>query len=491
MATISSAGIGSGLDVKSIVSQLVALEKQPLVNLQTQAATVQSKISAFGQIQAQFAALGDVANRISSASTWSARTVSVSNTAAASVTVTGTADATSFSLDVDSLAQQQSLASATLTAGGLVGAGTMTLRLGTWSGSGSSFAPASGSADVAITVEATDTVATLAAKINKSNAGVVATAFNDGTNDRLLLRSKDTGAAAGFRVQVTDADAGADNDGVGLSRFAFDPESGAFGMASAGLPVTYGADAQARINGLAVTSKTNTLTGNIPGVTINLLATTTKDFGLGTEVKNPTTIAVKEDVTVAVKNVNDFVKAYNDLNATLRELTKYDAATKTSSLFQGDSTVLGLQSVLRSMAGSISTGSQYQRLSDVGIERQLDGSLSVNTSKLSTAANNGTQLQQLFTTDNSDAAINGFALKFNTLAKGVLATSGTVTTKNKALQGELDRNAKEQTKVNTRASNVEARLTKQYSALDTKMAGLNALSSYVAQQVTTWNKSTE
>lgn len=250
----------------------------------------------------------------------------------------------------------------------------------------------------------------------------------------------------------------------------------------------YGQDARARINGLAVTSASNTLENNIPGVTIKLVATTTTGFGTPGELKSPVTMNISEDVTVAVKNVSDFVAAYNALNATLADLTKYDAATKTGALFQGDSSIVGLQSVLRNMASSISAGGgAYQRLSDVGLERQLDGSLVINTAKLSAAANGGTGLQDLFTKNNSNPLTNGFALKFDTLASGVLSSSGAVTNKAAALQRELQRNADAQEKVNERAAVVEARLNKQYSALDARMAQLTALNAFVAQQVTLWN----
>lgn len=659
MATISSLGVGTGgLDSEAIVTKLVALEKQPLVSLQNQATLEKAKISAFGQIQSQFSALSDVATRIASATGWSSRVASSSNTTAASITATTSTAATSFTLDVDALAREQSISSAAVTLGAAVGAGTLTFRAGSWSGgladagatnadiaakdalvastaaastaantaatnaaatasstassaaaaladdttaasdlasaavsseqtayasaysdwvtamsnndhstpalqaaeaaaltaknnayaamtgseqsaadsvtatadatdasalkgvaltaatastaaataatnaaaaaaaavtaanaSRPTFTAATGSSDINITVTAADTVTTLAAKINASNAGVVATVFKDGTGERLLLRSKSTGADAGFRLQATDAD-GNGTDNAGLSRFAYDPQTAAYGMASTGIPAQSGQDAKARINGLAVTSKTNTLTDNIPGVTITLTATTTTNYGTVSEAKSPITMAVREDVTPAVKNVQDFITAYNALAASLADLTKYDAATKTPSVFQGDAAVIGLQSVLRNMLGSVSSGSAYQRLSDVGVERQLDGSLSLNTAKLSTAANNGTELQKLFTTNNKNGQTDGFALKFSNLAKGVLASGGSVSNKAASLQKELDRNGTEQTRVNDRAAAVEARLRKQYTALDTKMASLNALNAYVAQQVTTWNKST-
>jgi flagellar hook-associated protein 2 len=481
MATISSVGIGSGLDVNSIVTQLVALEKAPLKSLQVQATNVQAQISAFAQVQSQFAALTDVASRISDPTSWASRTASSSNTNAASITATTAAAANSFSLDVDQLAQKQSISSTTIATGNMPGAGTLTFQLGTWSGGGTSFAAGTSSA-VAVTILATDTLASIATKINAAGTGVVASVFNDGANDRLLLRSQNTGAAAGFRVQSADP---------ALAGLVFDPQnSPGVGMALPANPVQYGQDAKARINGLAVTSSSNTLTGNLAGVSIDLLATTTTNYGLPGEVKAPITMTISENVTPAVKNVSDFVAAYNTLNQNLTDLTKYDAATKTAGLFQGDSSVVGLQNVLRNMLGSSSLGATSQRLSDIGIERQLDGSLTINTTKLSAAANNGTSLQQLFTNNNKNPLTNGFALKFADLGKGVAATGGSVVNKVASLQGTLKRNTEEQTRVNDRAAQFEARMRKQYSALDLQMAQLNSLNAYVTQQVTLWNKST-
>lgn len=496
MSTISSIGIGSGLDVNNIVSQMVALEKQPLKTLALKATNVQSQISAFSEIQSQFAALTDVASRISAASAWSARNGSSSNTNAAGITVAATARAGSFSLDVDQLAQNQSGSSAAMTPGTMPGEGTLTLQLGTWNSGGTAFVPG-GASSVSVTVSATDTIATIAANINSANAGVVATVFNDGTNERLMLQSKSTGVANGFRVTVAEAgDTPTNTDNTGLSQLSFDPATTdpvtgkASGMATLGIPVQYAQDAKARINGLPVVSGSNTLTDNIPGVTINLVATTTTGYGTGTEVKAPVKMTVSEDVTLAVKNVNDFVKAYNTLNKSLADLTKYDAATKTSGLFQGDSSVVGLRNVLSNMLGSSSMGTTMQRLSDVGVQKQIDGSLTMDTTKLGAAANNGTSLQQLFTNNNGDPLTNGFALKFKAFGQGVAASGGSVAAKATALQKALARNTEEQTKINDKAALFETRLRARYSALDAQMGQLTALNSYVTQQVTLWNKST-
>ena len=494
MATISSLGIGSGLDANGIITKLVDLEKQPLKALQSKAASIQARISSFGQIQSQFSSLNDVLQRIASPAVWSGTNAGSSNASAATITATSTAPAASFSLDVDVLAKAQSVSSMAITPGSAVGAGTLTLQLGSWNTAGATptFTGATGSNPLQITVSATDTLNDVASKINAANGGnpgVTATVFNDGTNDHLLLKSTTTGAVNGFRIQAADAD-GNNTDNAGLSRLAFDPNvSPAFGMASAGQPIQYGVDAQARINGLAVTSPTNTLGSNLPGVTINLLTTTTTNFGTANEVRAPISMSVSKDTSVAVKNVQSFVTAYNALGQTLSDLTKYDPASKTGGPFQGDASVVGLQNMLRNMVSSVGTsGSVYQRLSDVGVSVQRDGSLAIDSVKLGAAANNGSQLQTLFT-NSSTPQTSGFAVRFGSFTRNALNTAGLVTNEAGALQRQLDANGKDQAAVNQRVANVQAQLTKQYSALDAKMGSLSALNSYVSQQVTLWNKS--
>lgn len=511
-ASAANASLGTAASDKTAKAAALAAANTALANASADRSAKASLLAAAsGAVAAATLTRDTTATTAATAATAAAsaltdRDAAVTAANAASAAM-GTANADKTAAQADATSKAATLATATsdrATAFAAVGAATTAVSNATaavnsattavtnaTNGSAAvpTFTPAAGSADVNVSVSATDTVSTLAAKINAANAGVVAAAFFDGTSDRLQLVSKDTGANAGFRVQVSDTGDGNNTDNAGLSRMAYDPQTGAFGMASSGIAAKYGSDARVRINGLAVTSKSNTLTDNLPGVTIDLKATTTTGYGTVSEVKSPVTMNVSEDVTLAVKNINEFVTAYNALNKNLTELTKYDATTKTASLFQADSSILGLQSVLRNMLGSVSTGSTYRRLADVGVERQLDGSLTMNTGKLSSAANNGTELQKLFTLDTGDNQTSGFALKIARLGSGLLSSGGAVTNKQHALQNVLDRNEKDQTKVNDRAAATEARLRKTYTALDAKMAGLNALSTYVSQQVTTWNKS--
>lgn len=339
---------------------------------------------------------------------------------------------------------------------------------------------ASTSADVGIDISADDTVSTIADKINAANAGVTATVFNDGTTDRLLLRSASTGAVSGFRLQAFDTSGGALTGGTELSRLAFDPASGAFGMAGAGAgTVQYAQDAKASIDGFDVISSSNKLEGNLPGVTINLLATTGS---------TPLTMTVTKDTSPAVTSLTDFVTKYNALTDTLKELSKYDPATKVAGEFQGDSMIYTIENSLRSLISSSSMGASMQRLSDVGIELDAEGKLSLNVAKLTVAANNGNALQQLFANDNDNAQTNGFAVKMRDLAASMLDTTGSLALKSASLQKALDDNAAEQTKVSDEVAAFEARLRAQYAVMDAQISQSNSISKILAAQVAAYNK---
>lgn len=462
---ISSTGVGSGLDVKSIVSQLVAIEKQPLTQLQNKAATFQTQLSLYGKFKSQVAAFGDAAALLATASGWNAQKASSSNAAAVGVTVGDSAVATAMSVEVQQLARAQSAASAGIASGTAAGAnGSLSIQLGSWAGTAFT---AGASASVSVAINAADTVSTIAGKINSASAGVTATVLRDGANERLVIRSSTTGEAAGFQVNAP-ADAGLAV--LGLTN----PSNGAGFVGQTAL------NAKVKINGVDVVSATNKIADAVPGVTLQLNQVTMA----------PAEITVETDLDVVQKNIQSFVDTYNTLNQTLADATKYTAATKTGGPLQGDATTLGLQNALRAMLGSTSSGSTLSRLSEIGLERQTDGSLKINQTKLTSAEQTLGNLKNLFASNNSNAATNGFGLKVRDFASGLLAFNGSVTNKATALQGSISRNTKDQERVTDRASRIETQLLKQYSTLDSQMATLNGLSSFVTAQLAQWNKST-
>jgi flagellar hook-associated protein 2 len=463
MATISSPGIGSGLNVKDIVSQLVALEKRPLEGLKLQAATVQTKISAFGQIKSLVSTLSDAAGKLSSVTGWNAVSATSSDSKAVSVTAIGGTLPTSFSVEVQSLAKAQATASAALLpVGGALGAGTIRLELGQWSVVPSSFTPGSGT-PIDITITATDKVSDIASKINGANAGVTATVLSDASGERLLLRGKNTGIDAGFRLSVTDND-GVNDDASGLSRLV------------AGVQYTEeAANAEATINGIPVTSATNTFANTVSGVTFKALQETTA----------PVELTVAKDTSTASANIEAFVNAYNAINQLLNEATKYDGGTKTAGLLQGDSTALTLQNALRGAIQAVnSKGGVFQRLADIGVTQQRGGDLSIDSTKLTAALQDPDNVKNLF---RSEDGKTGIAETVKALAVNLLASDGFFKTKEDSLKLNLQRNTKDQARVNEKAASTEAALNRRYSALDAQLANLNGLNAYIAQQVTAWN----
>lgn len=468
MATISSPGIGSGLDIQSIVTQLVALEKAPLKQLQTQATSFQTKLSTYGSIKSQVSALGDAAAKLSTNAGWNAVTASSSNPTAVGVTAAAGAQATSITMEVQQLAKAQSAASGAVPTGSTMGSGTLSVELGSWA-SGSFVAGAAG--PVSISIAATDSLSAIAAKINEAGAGVSATVLRDASGERLMLRSQDTGEENGFRISAVDDDGADGND---LGRLAFNPGSGT-GMAQ----TQAGQNAMATVNGVSISTSSNRLTDTLPGLTIQLSQVTTE----------PVEIDVKVDLEAAKKNVQTFVDAYNTLTSTLANATRYDEASKKAGALQGDSTAVGLQNALRSMMRSVTSSSPFERLSDIGIEVKTGGALEIKADKLDAALSNLDGIKALFTATSTDPTARGFGLKVKSFADGLIAADGLVSNKTTSIQASLKRNDREQERVNDRAARVEIRLLAQYNAMDAAVGKLNGLGAFVSQQITLWNKS--
>jgi flagellar hook-associated protein 2 len=383
------------------------------------------------------------------------------------VSAIGGTQPTSFDVEVLGLAKAQSTYSAALLpVGDPVGAGTLQLEIGEWSGG--TFTPGGGT-PVEITVEATDTVSDIAGKINGANAGVTATVLTDETGERLLLRGKNTGAEAGFQLSVTSDADGNTGDALGLSRLVVGSTTNQDAV-----------DASATINGIPVSSATNKFENTVSGVTFTAVKETTAAV----------TLTIAKDTSAVQANIEAFVKAYNEVNSVLNEATKYDAATKTGGLLQGDSTALTLQNALRAAVQSLTTGSSvFGRLSDVGIAVQRGGNLEIDSGKLSTALENVDELKAMFSSSTTGSA-EGIAVRIKSLTTALLASDGFFQSKDDTLKRALDNNAADQARVNDKAARVEAALNRKYSALDAQIASLNSLNTYLTQQITQWNKNT-
>lgn len=476
---ISSPGIGSGLDVKSIVTQLVALERQPITQLQTKGSTLQTKLSAYGQIKSSLASLDDASTALMDATTWNARTFASNIPSSIAGSATASALASSFSVQVTALAQVQSIKSNPLTSGaGLGSDGRLDIQVGQWSGS--TFNGGT-NATLSISVFSTDTLSDIAIKINSAGTGVSAVVVTSAGQDRLLIRGNATGDAAGFQIRAYDSTSTEVTDGItGVGKLAYAYNGGGASPGFYGMAQTQAAQNSAiTIDGIPVSSATNSVSDAVPGVTLNLLATTA----------TAAQVTVGLDKEVIKTKLEAFRTAYNNIRTKLAEYVKYDPGTKASGPLQGDSTAVGIQSMLRDLAAASGpTGSTISRLSDLGLQMQRDGTLTSNTAKLDAALQNPSNVQAFLTYSSGTASTDGIARRLRDFARGANSVDGNVTGRNTALQAAISRNAKEIDSMTARVARTEASLYKQYARLDANLGTLTSLGTFVTQQIAQWNK---
>ena len=511
---ISSVGIGSGLDVESIVTQMVALEKQPIKTLEAKAEVISSKISTYGEIKSLMDDLNSAVRDLTLDSGFGAVKINSSNSSVINATMTGLASQGSYNIAVQQLAQSQTSASLKLDASKAMGTnGTMSFTFGNPSN------PSASTNTFNISISSTDKLSDVVTKIN-GNSGlsksVVASVITDSSGQQqLMIRSRETGLDNQFTMRL-EADAAAqvqfDADLEKWNQWtawsAWDslpaaqktaspepaknlladpptvPDVGSFVKLSGttGLQITQDAqNAKMSLNGVAMESNTNAFKEVVPGLTINV-----------TEAGKTSLLSVTQDKDATQEKIQKFVDAYNAVNELLSASTKYDSESDVAGILQGDSSTVSLQNSLRMLTQGIvgnATGA-FSRLSDIGIQMAQGGKLSLNTTKLATALEDMDSVKSLFATK-SDALGNGggIAVNFKTLTDSLLSWEGALNTKTDSLEDQLKRNKSDVEKVETRAETVEARLRKQYSALDVKMASLSSLSSYVEQMVASWNKS--
>lgn len=487
---VSSVGIGSGLDVESIVTQLVALEKQPIKTLEAKATVIESKISTYGEIKSLTDTLNSAVRDLTLDRTWNTVKISSSNTSAASATMTGSAQAGSYNVEVLQLAQSQTSVTARLAKEATMGMdGTMVFTVK--------------GKDYNVAVSASDSLDKVAANINKDSElskSVIASVITDSNGEQqLMLRARETGLAGSFTMKVVAVPAGA-SEGTAATEDAVEGNLAKLRVLPTVVPDgadpdteiggQVAQDARIKLNGVSLVSSGNTFADIIPGLSITV-----------TEANKSTLLTVTQDKDAIQASIQKFVDAYNALNDMLVKTTSGtrtadgavdDAAVKAGKgLLQGDSSTVSLQNALRLLTQNVvgNAAGAFNRLSDAGIQMLQGGKLSLDATKLATALNDMDSLKSMFAAKAEGVEQGGIAVRFKSFTDELLAYEGTLNSKTDSLEKQLKLNGTEQDKVNTRAETVEARLRKQYSALDVKMASLGSLSSYVEQMVASWNKS--
>ncbi|WP_294256369.1 flagellar filament capping protein FliD [uncultured Comamonas sp.] len=467
---ISSVGIGSGLEVETIVKQLVALESKPITALQTKASGINTQISAFSQLKSQISNLQDQLDKLTKPATWLGNTLTSSNSAQVTGTATSSAVQATYDVEVSQMAAGQTIGSGLVASGTALGPGKLTISMGTYGANGLTPNTKDGK-NVSFSVDITaedDSLAKIAAKINAAKGDVSATVLKDHTGERLVLQSKTTGVNSAFSVEA---------EGVGLQQFAYNGTDGTMKRS------VEAQDTLAKINGIDMASHTNVFEEVAAGVTLTVAQKSAKDAA-------PVRITIANDTATAKTALKNLVESYNALSNALKTMTAYDKDSKTAGTLQGDSTAINLQSAMRRLlSGPGGEGGAFTSLSQMGIAFQTDGTLKIDDTKLDKALKDPESISKFFTSDVADANQDGLAVRMKDFTTGLLATGGTFSTKDETLKNALKRNTADQERQTARVTAYEARVRAQYSRLDTQMASLKSLDNYVAQQVAAWNKS--
>lgn len=456
--SMTASGVGSGLDINSLVSQLMSAESRPMTALKTQEKTATTKLSAYGQLSSALASFQSSLKGLS-ATGLGACSASSSSSAMSAATGSGAAPGT-YSVDVTRIAQPHKLCSpGYASASADLGTGNLSIAVG--NGTPVTLTPL------------TNSLAGIAEAINASTLAVRATVINDGSanGQRLLISGSDSGAANALTLSGSGALAAFSYNPATPLSFTYDGSGNAPTMMS---QTQVAQDALVSIDGLKITSSTNTLSGAIAGVTLQLAQATT----------TPASVQITRDDTAVKTAVNGFTKAWNDLRTLVSAQTAYNNTTKTGAALHGDSGPRTLLSQLRAtMTAAISGAGTYDTLSDVGLSFQKDGSLSVSDTKLQAAiSTRPADLQQLF------AGSGGVATRLSTQLTDILGSDGALAARTNGLNATLRGLGQRESALQARLDAVESRYRAQFTRLDAAVARMQSTSNWLTQQLSALSK---
>ncbi|MFD2366375.1 flagellar filament capping protein FliD [Pseudoduganella sp. GCM10020061] len=388
---LSSAGIGSNLDIEGIISKLMSVEQQPLTKLARTEASYQAKLSGFGMLKGAMSAFQTAVKGLADPNKFQAVKAAVADTTIATASGSAATKPGTYSLEVSQLASSQKLvAQGQASDATAIGKGVITFDFGTITGgtlangtySGASFA-SSGAGVKTVTIDATNnSLAGIRDAINKAGIGVTAKIVNDGSGTpyRLSLTNEKTGAASAMKISVADT-----APDTGLSALLNHDPAGTQKLSQ----TSAAQDAKFTVDGIAITKPTNSVSDVVDGLTLNLQKVTT----------SATSVTVTRDTGAIKDSINAFVKAYNEISANLRDSSAYDPATKSAAILNGEATVRNMQTQIRGVLSMPVAGGTtvLNSLSQAGVTMQKDGSLLVDSAKLDKAiADNFDDLGSLF-----------------------------------------------------------------------------------------------
>ncbi len=465
----------TALDVPSLVAQLMAVERRPIDKLNAQIASYETKISSFGTLSSLTSTFKSATQTLNTSLQKLTATPSDATLLGASASSSAVPGA--YTVNVSQLAQSQNLVAAgqtsTSTAIGNGTATTVSFQLGTISGgtltngkySGASFTPGAAAA-IDITIDGTNnTLAGIRDAINAAAVGVTATIVNDGSGTpyRLALSSSSTGVSNSFKITTSGGDGSID------SLLGYNPAG------TQNLTQTQAAqNASLTVNGIAITSATNSLSEAIQGVTLSLKGITA----------TPSTLTVARDTSSISTAAAGFVDAYNALASQIKSRSAYSTGSTEEGALAGDSTLRILQNQMRDIFLTPATGGTLTTLGQVGIAFQQDGSLLLDSTKLNNAiAADYDDVVNLFSSP------TGFATRLETWSTSALSANGLFDARTKSLNDYVKDYNAEIDRLENLMTATEKRLRTQYTNLNLLLSSMNSTSTFLTNELNSSNQS--
>jgi flagellar hook-associated protein 2 len=454
---IQSLGVGSGLDIQSLVQQLVQAEGAPAQSrISKEASRLGTDISALGTLKGALATFQGAVAPLKNSTTLNALSAASSSTDTFTASADATASAGSYSIEVTQLARAEQIVTQNFSGGSAtaIGTGTLSITVG------------ANTMNLAVDASA-NTLAAIRDQINSAgnNPGVQAAIIGDAAGSRLVLTAARTGAANTIRI-TSAGDAG-------LAQLDY-----AGGTTAGWTNNQVAQNAAVRIAGVTFSSDTNAVSGVITGVTLNLKAASPG---------NVYALTVATDQSAIVSNLRNFITGYNAMQKTLVALTGYNAATRTGGPMQGDPLAVGLAAQLRRVSFDAvpGAGSGPGSLAALGVTSDSNGQLSLNDSKLtSLLAQDRSLVNKLF------GGANGIAARLDTALGAALSSNGALAARDTAhaqAQKSIDLQRQQ---LDSRLQTVQTRYLTQFTALDSLLSQMKSTSNYLTQQFNTLSKIT-
>ncbi len=413
MASISTAGIGSGIDIPGLVGNLIEAERVPAERrFDRQEGDLQAKLSGYGSLKSALSSFQSSLSSLKFSSTFNDITTESSDEDIVTASASSIAKPGTYALEITNIAQAHSVSSESFTeTSSPVGTGTLTFEFGHFDTDSSSFIANSEKSNKSVTINSEDnSLQGIRDAVNAADIGVTASLVNDGSGFKLLFTSDETGKENGIKISVEDTSDASDTDANGLSQLAFNPDPAE--SANSHMTENLAAkDALFTLNGLTITSATNSVNSAISGVTLNLKGPTADG--------SPVNITLAKNDSKITEAVTEFTEKFNELVDTLNQLSSFDSSTNQAGPLLGDSALRSVESQLRKTIAASSTGADgnISSLATVGITTDRSGKLILDSGKLQTAiTENRDVLAQIFSAKGAttDSQVNFVTSSRNT-----------------------------------------------------------------------------